>query len=72
MLNMTYTYYTFPCHQQVTISGLNLQFQPNKLSHSVEEAKHIAAEHTISQLTCPTEGMYVCTLVGIMGDEMIG
>jgi Q family heterogeneous nuclear ribonucleoprotein R len=42
-------------YYKVTISGLNLQFQPNKLSHSVEEAKHIAAEHTISQLTCPQE-----------------
>ena len=41
---------------QVTISALNLQFQPNKLARSVEEAKLTAAEYTLTQIGFPVDG----------------
>ena len=47
-----------PC-VQVTISALNLQFQPNKLARSVEEAKLTAAEYTLAQIGFPLDGACV-------------
>ena len=47
-----------PC-VQVTISALNLQFQPNKLARSVEEAKMTAAEYTLAQIGFPLDGAYM-------------
>ena len=44
---------------QVTISALNLQFQPNKLARSVEEAKLTAAEYTLTQIGFPVDGACV-------------
>ena len=44
---------------QVTISALNLQFQPNKLARSVEEAKLTAAEYTLTQIGFPVDGVCV-------------
>ena len=44
---------------QVTISALNLQFQPNKLARSVEEAKLMAAEYTLTQIGVPVDGACV-------------
>ena len=47
-------------HIRMTISALNLQFQPNKLARSVEEAKLTAAEYTLTQLGFPVDGVCVC------------
>ena len=48
-----------PVYVQVTISALNLQFQPNKLARSVEEAKLTAAEYTLTQIGFPVDGVWV-------------
>ena len=58
---------------QVVVSGLNLQFQSNKLSRTIEDAKQTAASYVMSQIGCPLEGgeclfqiIYVFIVSGIV------
>ena len=53
-----------PC-VQVTISALNLPFQPNKLARSIEEAKMTAAEYALAQMGFTLDGAICC--VGVSG-----
>ena len=41
---------------KVYMAALGMTYIPAKLSHSVEEAKSIAAEHTLTQIGYPVEG----------------
>ena len=47
---------SLPSPPQVHIAALGTTYIPSKLSRSVEEARSIAAEHTLVQLGYPIEG----------------
>lgn len=44
---------------KVTLVSLGLTYIPSKMSRNPAEAREIAAEHTLVQLGCPTEGAFV-------------
>ena len=66
-IRLTIVHPLSPVCVQVTISALNLQFQPNKLARSVEEAKLTAAEYTLTQIGFPVDGVCVHDVRGWRG-----
>ena len=66
-IRLTFVHPLSPVCVQVTISALNLQFQPNKLARSVEEAKLTAAEYTLTQIGVPVDGVCVHDVRGWRG-----